>query len=118
MKKVVALFLCTMLLACSHKQAESIPSTILPKEKMAQVLVDVHLLEAMMNTNALTPEKISSDNATILPAIDVFKKNNISKKEYDDSFDFYTKHPELLSEIYQLVLNDLSKMQAEMMNKK
>ena len=118
MKKVITLFLYMFLFACSHKQTESIPDTILPKEKMAEVLTDVHLLEAMMNTNTLTPGKISSTNIAIPPAIDVFKKNNISKKQYDESFDFYTKHPEMLSEIYQQVLNNLSKMQAQTMNKK
>ena len=81
-------------------------------------MVDIHLLEATMNSINITPDKVSSANATIPTAIDVFKKNNISKKQYDESFDFYTKHPEILSEIYQLVLNNLSKMQAEVMNEK
>ncbi len=117
MKKSPALFLLILLFACSHKQTESIPPTVLSKEKMAAVLVDIHLLEAMMNTNTLNPDKISSTNAPVLPTVDVFKKNNISKKQYDDSFDFYTKHPEMLTEIYQVVLNSLSKMQAEAMNK-
>jgi hypothetical protein len=118
MKKFITLFFCTLLFACSHKQTESVPNTVLSKEKMAEVLTDIHLLEAMMNTNVQTPDKASSANAPIQPAVDVLKKNNISKKQYDESFDFYTKHPELLSEIYQLVLNNLSKMQAEAMNKK
>jgi len=46
------------------------------------------------------------------------KKNNITKKQYDDSYNFYTQHPALLNEVYDLVLNDLSKMQAEVTNKK
>ena len=115
MKKFAVLFLSILLLACSSKQVESIPDSVLPEEKMAEVLVDIHLLEATMNLTPYTPGQIAAIGDTVVTTVDVFKKNNISKKQYDESFEFYTQHPELLSEIYQLVLNNFSKMQAETM---
>jgi hypothetical protein len=55
---------------------------------------------------------------SINPNTDVMKKNNITKKQFDDSFEFYSRNPVLLTEVYQLVLNNLSKMQAEVVNNK
>ncbi|MBA3706223.1 MAG: DUF4296 domain-containing protein [Bacteroidetes bacterium] len=118
MKNFIVLFFCVLLFACSDKPEVSIPDTVLSKEKMAEVLVDVHLMEAAINLTPYSPGQIASVGDTVPTTIDVLKKNNINKEQYDESFDFYTKNPKLLSEIYQLVLNDLSKMQAEVMNKK
>lgn len=83
---------------------------------MVDVMLDIHLLEASMSLNVASVDKNTATNPT--PSFDVLKKNKISKKQYDESFDFYSQHPELLNEVYQLVLNDLSKMQAEVLNKK
>jgi len=116
MQKFTLIIACFLFFACSGKKTVSIPETILPKEKMAEVMLDIHLLEATMNLNATSADKMNPANPS--PNFDVLKKNNISKKQYDESFDFYSQHPELLIEIYQTVLNDLSKMQAEVTNKK
>jgi hypothetical protein len=116
MNKLVAIFLCTLFFACSDKQKVRIPDNIMSKEKMTTVMLDVQLLEATMNLNTFSVDKVSAGG--IVQISDILKKNNITKKQYDESFIFYTQHPELLTEIYQLVLNDLSKMQAHVMNKK
>lgn len=74
-------------------------------------MVDIHLLEATMNMNIAATDKVSI-------AVDVFKKHDITKEQYQESYTFYTEHPEVFTEVYQLVLNDLSKMQAEVSNGK
>ncbi len=104
-------------MACGGKEQVEIPSTILPKEKMAAILVDIHLIEAAMNLNVMNPENASIPNNSS-PTIDVLKKNHITKAQYEESFLFYTQHPTLLGEIYQEVLNELSKMQAKVANEK
>lgn len=116
MKKVIVIFACLFFNACSDKKTESIPQFILPKEKMAGLLLDIHLLEASIGLNSMGTDKVPPGST--IPNFDVLKKNNISKKQYDENFEFYTQHPELLNEVYQLVLNDLSSMQAQVMNKK
>lgn len=118
MKNIIPLLLSVILLiSCSSKEKQvSIPDDILSKEKMAEVLVDVHLLEASLNISTYSRDQVVMNN--INPNSDILKKNAISKKKYDDSFSFYSKNPSLLTEVYQLVLNSLSKMQAEVMAKK
>jgi len=114
MKKNILLFLSVILFACSDEQTESIPQTILSQEKMAEVLVDIHLLEASMNVN-INPAMIASVDQQV--GTDVFKIHNINKQQYDESFIYYSQKPKQLQEVYQLVLNNLSKMQAEVMSK-
>ena len=115
MKKAVYLFVFIFLVACSEEESVEIPSTILPKEKMAAVLVDIHLIEATMNLNVMSIENAGAPaNAAV--SIDVLKKHNITKSQYDTSFLFYTQHPDMLSKIYENVIIELSKLQARVSN--
>lgn len=104
-----------LLVSCSADTEVAIPDNVLPRDKMVQVMIDVHLLEATMNLNVFNLDRTVSDNS---PGFDVLKKNNITKKQFDESYDFYSQHPALLNEIYEIVLNELSRMQAETVNKK
>lgn len=112
-KNFFVISLCIFLVACSDKAGITIPDTVLSKEKMAAVMVDIELLEASVNITGVGPGKIDVAGSSISLKIDVLKKHNITKKQFDDSFSFYANNPSVLSEVYELVLNDLSKMQAE-----
>lgn len=117
MKKIILLFCILFLGSCtSIEDRVAIPDTVLSQEKMSEVLVDVHLLEASLNVSTYNRDQVVV--STIYPNSDVLKKNNVTKKQYQESFDFYSRNPLLLTEVYQLVLNNLSKMQAEVMSKK
>lgn len=94
----------------SHSTEAVPPSTVLSKDSMLSVLTDLQLLEAGIDlglvpiTGALIqPEKLYV----------VFKKHGISRGCYDSSLVFYSAHPELLSKIYEKLISDLSKKQAE-----
>jgi len=80
--------------------------------------MDVHLLEASLNTNAYNPQKVATNGTVAVITEDILKKNQITKAQYDESFQFYSNHPKLLSEVYEMVLNDLSKLQAEVVSGK
>ncbi len=119
-KKFFFIVACFLLVACSDNTIITIPDNVLSEEKMAGVLTDMQLMEASMNITGVDPKNVSIDIARTNLAlnIDVLKKHNITKKQFDDSFSFYIYNPTLLSEVYQLVLNDLSRMQAEVQKKK
>lgn len=115
-KSIIIVF-SIFLLACAEKKEVSVPENILPIEKMADVLLDVHLLEASLNITVFdTNTPPQTDNTA--KSFDVFKKNKTDKQQFDESLKFYTHKPEMLNKIYDLVLNNLSKMQAEVGNKK
>lgn len=115
-KKTLYILVCVVFVACSAKTEVSIPDTILSKQKMLEVMIDVHLLEASMNLNVYNPDRTVVEDPT--PGFDILKKNSITKQQFDESFGFYSQHPNLLNELYDNVLDSLSKMQAEVMNKK
>ncbi|MCE3279602.1 MAG: hypothetical protein K0S44_1793 [Bacteroidetes bacterium] len=114
-KKIIFSVLISYFFSCSNPQKVSIPSSVLSKEKMAEVMVDVHLLEATLNVQVGSNDKLKTEGAS---SINVYNKHQVTKAQFDESFEFYTQNPEMLVEIYQLVLNDLSKLQAEVMTGK
>jgi hypothetical protein len=116
MKKYFLYFLfISALLACNNNAEISIPDSVISKEKMAAVLLDIHLAEANMNLS-VNPQSIQPKSNSL--NIDILKKHGLNKKTFDESFQFYSENPALLNEIYQQVLNDLSKLQAQVMNEK
>lgn len=94
-----------------------IPNDVLSIKKMAEILVEFQLIEAAVNLNVANynPNLIAG---SVPIKNSVFKNNKIAKEIYNRSFDFYTKHPPLLIEIYKLVLSNLSKMQAAVNSEK
>jgi uncharacterized protein DUF4296 len=118
MKNIFSILLFALLFSCNSTENSKVdvPDNILPAEKMAKVMVDVHLLEASLSISTYSKDNVVMNN--INPSSDILKKNEVTKAQYDESFRFYSQNPPLLVQVYQLVLNDLSKMQAEVMNKK
>lgn len=92
-----------------------IPDSILPREKMAGVILDIHLIEATLNLNA---GNVNKDTIEGKLRIDIFKKHNITKEQYQESYIFYTENPDALREVYDIVLTELSKLQASVGNSK
>ncbi|MFL5765826.1 MAG: DUF4296 domain-containing protein [Bacteroidia bacterium] len=118
MKRLLPVIFCLLLFSCTsiEERKASIPSDVLPEEKMALVMVDVHLLEAALNAGTYGKDNVMLQN--VRPSTDILKKNEVTREQFDKSFDFYSRNPKLLAEVYQLVLNDLSKMQAQVMTGK
>lgn len=96
--------------SCGEQEKQIvIPSDVLAKEKMAEVLTDIHITEAEANLRTL-PDSSSTEKLSFQK---VFEKNKITKEQYEKSLTFYIDHPVLLNEVYEKVLNELSKMQGE-----
>lgn len=74
---------------------------------MSMVIADIHIAEAGINLKTF-PDSASKENLSFEK---IFEKNKITKAQYDTSIAFYIDHPELLNEVYEKVLNELSKMQ-------
>ena len=96
-------------ISCSKKE-EKIPENILPKEKMIQVMVDVHLAEAVIQSRNLN---LNDSTKTIAAGYykNLFEKNKINEQQFRESFLFYSHHLDLMNKIYEDVINELSKKQ-------
>ena len=117
--KIILVLVTSMFLySCSGNGEVEIPDQVLSVEKMAQVMTDMHLMEASMNLNISNAENIANGGDLQVTALGLLKKNNTTKEEYETSFAFYADHPSLLSEVYKQVLTNLSQLQAKVANEK
>ena len=107
---LVISFTFTFLFSCSHK-TDSVPSRIIPKDKMVDVLVDVHLAEAAADNHGLKSPQIDMMMAARYDS--VFQKHGITFEEFKSSYDYYLAHPDVLSEIYSEVVNKLTTMESK-----
>ena len=110
MKKILVFILSVLLWSCGSQENKSttIPDNILSKEKMAQVITDIHLAEAQANLT-VKPDTSLKEKPSFQK---IFEKDSVTKQQYEESLSFYIDHPELLEKVYQEALNELSKMQA------
>ena len=103
------LFPLFLLFSCGESgKTVTVPADVLPKEKMALVITDIHIAEAEAS---LKPYQDTTSEKLNFQAL--FEKNKITKEQYEKSMAFYIDHPELLNEVYENVLNELSGMQGE-----
>jgi uncharacterized lipoprotein YehR (DUF1307 family) len=103
------IYLVFSLTSCGESEKSiTIPPNILPKEKMARVITDIHMAEAEANLRTWP----DSTSKTPISFQKIFEKDSVTKQQYEESLKFYTDNPELLNEVYENVLNDLSKLQA------
>lgn len=84
-----------------------IPEEVIPPEKMIGILADIHLTEAIVNQEQLK-FKLQMDSLSGYYEY-VYKKHNFTKETFRQSLTFYSKHPELLHEIYPQVIANLQK---------
>ncbi|WP_373512142.1 DUF4296 domain-containing protein [Persicitalea sp.] len=88
------------LLACDGENSP--PSGLIPQEKMAEILTDIHIAEARvtnMQLRSLDSSVFLYDNLQER----IWKKNKVDTSLYRKSYTFYTSHPTLLAEIYDRV---------------
>jgi hypothetical protein len=107
---VLGFFLC-VLCSCGSDQV-TIPSDIIPQEKMMNVLMDIHIAEAGIKSDY----SINQDSITQLGVnyYDfIFRKHQVSKEDFKKSFLYYSNHPELLEGIYQKMIEEMSKKETE-----
>lgn len=105
------IFLLLVLFSCGEEEKKTrIPDNVLDKEKFSDLLVDFSLAESAGSINILNltrPGQMDSAYA-FNPLID----NNVKRATYDTTIYFYSRHPKEFKEVYEMVLEKLSKMQA------
>ena len=110
MKKYLAvIFLLTFLFSCSKKKT-SIPEGILPMRELQQVLAEIHLGQAASSNAVMTDSSLYSNKEYVNY---ILKKHNINREDFLKTMKFYTENPDLLEEVYDSVITQLSRMQAE-----
>jgi len=110
MKKLIPAALFFFLFSCGGDK-EKVPDSVLPKDKMVNIMKDIHMAEAELSVNS--SNIINNPLADTISYTDIFSKNKIQKWQYDSSMMYYSLHPEILNEIYDEVINELEKNKKE-----
>ena len=109
MKKIFALATLALLFACSKKQI-TVPEDVIQKKDMQELLTDIHLAQSAATNSILSDSSIYSSSEYMNY---VFKTHNVSREKFLSSMKFYTENPEVLEEVYDSVITELSRIQAE-----
>ena len=110
---LIFLLACCTLLSCKSKEQELvIPSEIIQKEQMIEILEDVYLAHGIVDIQKSLPlkEKMKEKKAYMLG---IYEKYDIEESYFITSFDYYSAHPELFTEINDSVIVNLTKLEAE-----
>lgn len=99
-----------IVLSCGKKT--DIPDDIIPEKRMAEILVDIHLLEAKIDH--LDIPRDSSEMLYKAYEFDLLvNKYSVDTLTYKRSFNFYTKNLEEFSVVYDMVLKSMEEKQKD-----
>ncbi len=109
----VAILLCGCLFfACKPNTATVVPSTIIPRDSMVAILIDIHLAESMIQN--IRRDRDTTRDATIQDYYQIiFKQHQISEEQFKEAFIYYSKDIEQFDAMYEDMQIRLSKMEEE-----
>ncbi len=88
------------------------PVNLIPRDEMVDVIVDMHLYDAIIWKEQKTKlKKIQVEKLFLYESI--LEKYHITKEQFESSMGFYQSDLEVLDEIYADVITKLSKMKSE-----
>ncbi len=89
-----------LLMQCGTKN--SIPSEVIPKEKMVDILLDIHVMESKIESVRFA-SRDSMQVAYLGMQKDILQKHKVDSATYYKSYDYYFKEMYHMKEIYEKV---------------
>ena len=113
MKNIFLAIILLTVLSCG--ESENKPDELLPKAKMVEMLIDIHILESEIQN--LRIRKDSSQLIYNSLEREIFKNNNVDKGVYLKSFEYYLNDVEAMEKIYDVVIDSLNYMEKSLKEK-
>lgn len=98
--------------ACDVPEVAPPPADLVPREKMAQMLADLHQLEAQVESSRLAPD--SARALFLAQHKNLLWKHEVSDSTFQRSYRYYGIHNKDLNEIYAGVIDTLSHREAKL----
>lgn len=105
MKHFLKFGLFLILVGCGAPAIPPPPENALPEKKFVAVMVDLHLIEAGVNQK-ITPLN-DSTHSTYRYYKYLFEKHEINRVDFDSTYGYYQRYPELMNEVYTQVFDSL-----------
>ena len=106
MKRLFSLFLIFLFVSCSEGFFYS-EEPILDEDKFLQVYEEVLIVENYYQMKYGDPETV--ENALNKSCQIIFNKHKIQRKDFEESFNYYAKHPQLLKSMNEKIISRLNK---------
>jgi hypothetical protein len=88
---------------------------LIPEKKFIDLLVDIHVADALSDRNPRDTIVEVLDSASLYGA--VFRKHAVTQGEFDTTMVYYSAHPEDFRKLYDVVLARLKMMEEEEKNR-
>lgn len=106
MYRLIIIFICLLAAACG--QADKVPSNVLSKEKMRDVLLDMNIADAHSYDVSPLNGGPLPDSIRQLKVKEYYRQildlHKISVKEFMASYRYYESHPNRLKEVYDMMM--------------
>ena len=109
MRIFIFLIILSIGFSCNNKNKK--PDTLIQKNEMSLILTDLTMLEATYNTRLI---RVSDKTERMLKySEEVLDRHNVSKENFDVSYEYYMDNPEEFEMIMELVFEELNKLETE-----
>jgi len=103
--------------SCSSGLMETeAPENLIPKEKMIEVMKELVKMES--HIQAKYPSVAEYNKIMINSSNEIFKKLDVTEKDFEASMDYYGTHQKEMKEIYNEVLDQLNSELGELQSTK
>ncbi len=107
MKKSLIIFPCFLFVLTGCRKTEG---PVIPLEKMVDILIDVHLVEASL----LGYSDEMKDSLSQLYYNQIYEIHSISKDSFLIEMDYLKHHPDYMGHVYEKVMEEIDKREAEL----
>lgn len=109
--RLTVAFILLMLLGCAGDTPAEKPDDVMDHDTFVIVMTDVQLLEATARKKLIRDGDPKERTAQFYKQL--FDKHEISEEEFKRSYLWWNSQPELMVEVYETVLENLSRLEEE-----
>lgn len=109
-------FFCLLIIVTSCGKRSSFLETPIPADTLILLMADIHLGDAVGNIIAIRHSEMVPDTIKINPRI--LLKYGYTKEQYDSTMAIYSRNPDKLIDLYNLVIANLSMREALLVQQK
>ncbi len=104
-----------LIMACDDPVVEK-PRDLISRDPMIDILVDIHLSEAVFQTKRFSSEELNKFSEADF-YYSILKKHGIADSTFEKSLIYYSSKPKEFEKIYTRVINRLTEMEQELNDK-
>jgi septal ring factor EnvC (AmiA/AmiB activator) len=112
MKKHFFFIVIFILLAFSTGCDKDKKNYIIPKDDFEEILVDIHLMDGLTRQHNIR-NKLARENDSLNYYDAILKSHDYTRAQFDSSMVYYSKNINKFDDIYENVLSELNRMEAE-----